>query len=326
MSKRSTTISSLFAVPLAAESHAPAVGRVASGSVNAMRSSFSEIERENEELRQRFESGTFVVELDPNLIEPSPTADRFVDNDTQAFEVLKSSIAERGQEVPILVREHPLKPGFYQSAYGHRRVRAARELALQVKAIVKALSDEDLTISQGIENAAREDLSFIERATFALRIEQKGFDRSVIQKALAVDRAGVSKFIAVATAIPFWLIEAIGPAHAIGRPRWMALAELLQAKSAQVPGLEQFVLKGAFKALASDARFISVLAQLTKKSAAPPAEAIFSSSGKTLATLEKSKRGLKLKFVANLDPQFTDYLCAQMPEIYAQWERSARQA
>lgn len=325
MSKRSTTISSLFALPVAAESHAPGVGRVASGSVNAMRSSFSEIERENEELRERIESGTFVVELDTKLIEPSPTADRFIDSDTQAFEALKSSIAERGQEVPILVREHTSKPGFYQIAYGHRRVRAARELGLPVKAIIKNLSDEDLTISQGIENAAREDLSFIERAIFALRIEQKGFDRSVIQKALAVDRAGASKFIAVATAIPFWLIEAIGPAHAIGRPRWLALAELLQAKSAQVPGLEQFVQEGSFKALASDARFMSVLAQLTKKLAAPPAKAIFAANGKALATMETPKSGLKLNFDAKLDPQFTDYLCAQLPEIFAKWEQIAGQ-
>jgi ParB family chromosome partitioning protein len=45
-------------------------------------------------------------------------------------------------------------------------------------------------------------LSFIERAAFALTLEEAGFQRSVIQSALSIDRAEVSKLIAVAKAVP----------------------------------------------------------------------------------------------------------------------------
>ena len=48
-----------------------------------------------------------MVEIDPSLIDPSPLADRFRDDDDSSFEALKQSIAQRGQEVPILIREHP---------------------------------------------------------------------------------------------------------------------------------------------------------------------------------------------------------------------------
>jgi ParB family chromosome partitioning protein len=72
------------------------------------------------------------------------------------------------------LRAHSTAPGRYQTAFGHRRVRAARVLARPVKAIVRTLSDDELIIAQGVENSAREDLSFIERAVFALRLENAG--------------------------------------------------------------------------------------------------------------------------------------------------------
>ncbi len=142
MNKRSDTIKSLFMVtpeaPLSADNRTAA--RVASGPVRSMRESFSGIERENELLRQKMAAGTLVLEIDPVLIDPSPVSDRFVDSDGASFEALKASINLRGQEVPVLVREHPDTPGRYQTAYGHRRIRAARELGRSVRAIVKTLS------------------------------------------------------------------------------------------------------------------------------------------------------------------------------------------
>ena len=53
------------------------------------------------------------------------------------------------------------KEGFYQVAYGHRRVRATAILGIKVRAIVRDLTDAELVIAQGQENNARQDLSFI---------------------------------------------------------------------------------------------------------------------------------------------------------------------
>lgn len=48
--------------------------------------------------------------------------------------------------------------GFYQAAYGHRRLCAARELGIPVKAIVRVLDDHALVMAQGKENAERRNL------------------------------------------------------------------------------------------------------------------------------------------------------------------------
>lgn len=175
--------------------HPPA--RVSSGAVRSLKDTFSGVEKDYQELREKLAGGTVAIEIDPATVDPSPLADRFSDGDPQSFELLKQSIAERGQEIPILVREHPSEPGRYQSAYGHRRVRVLRELGRPVKAYVKILTDEDLVVAQGIENSAREDLSFIERAVFAMRLEEGGFKRAVVQAALSIDRAEASKLVAV---------------------------------------------------------------------------------------------------------------------------------
>ena len=82
-----------------------------------------------------------------------------------------------GQQVPILVRPHPEIEGRYQIAYGHRRARAARELGRPVRAVVRQMSDAELVVAQGQENSARRDLSFIERALYAAKLERAGFDR-----------------------------------------------------------------------------------------------------------------------------------------------------
>ena len=199
MSKRTDTIKSLFTAPhtapLSADNNAPPPARVSAGAVRSLKDSFSEVEKENQALRDKLAAGVTIIEVDPWLVDPSPVADRFRDDDANADEVLKQSIAQRGQEVPILMRENPIKPGRFQSAYGHRRVRITRELGILVKAILKPLSDEELVIAQGLENGPREDLSFIERAMFAMHIEDAGHKRSVVQDALAIDRAEASKLI-----------------------------------------------------------------------------------------------------------------------------------
>src|SRR5690606_22555666 len=139
-----------------------ALPRVTSGAVRSLKDTFSEAERDYQLLRDQLASGSVALKLDTALIDPSPFADRFEEDDLQSFEMLKQSLSSHGQEVPILVREHPQAAGRFQCAYGHRRLRALAELGLPVNAYVRPLSDEALVLAQGIENSAREDLSFIE--------------------------------------------------------------------------------------------------------------------------------------------------------------------
>ena len=90
----------------------------------------------------------------------------------------------------------------YQVAYGHRRREAAAELGVAVKAIVRAMSDTELVVAQGKENAERRNLSFIERALFAAHLESRGFDRATLNAALGVHTAEMTRLLAVAAAVP----------------------------------------------------------------------------------------------------------------------------
>jgi ParB family transcriptional regulator, chromosome partitioning protein len=328
MNKRTESIRSMFSVSheeaSPVDNKPPMLPRVSSGAVRSLRDTFSGVERENEELRARLASGQVVVELDPNLIDPSPLADRFREQETAPFEALKASIRERGQEIPILVREHPEVPGRYQSAYGHRRVRAAQELAIRVRAHVRELSDEDLVVAQGLENSAREDLSFIERAVFAAKLEDAGFQRSVIQTALSVDRAEVSKLVSVARAIPGDVVEAVGRAPKVGRGRWQALADAM-TEAAPRRRARSAIKTEKFAELSSDARFLAMLSAANKSDDAVSnsSRSITSAIGTEIARVVFTETQIKLTVSLAGNEGFATFLVDKLPELFDAYAKTA---
>lgn len=328
MSKRTDTIRSLFTAPqaetLSADNTSNAAPRVASGSVRSLQDSFSTFERENEELRIRLLSGSVVIEVDPSLIDSSPVTDRFAGADDSSFEALKTSIRERGQEIPILIREHPAKLGRYQTAYGHRRVRAARELGRPVRAIIRALSDEDLVVAQGVENSARQDLSFIERAVFAMRLEDAGHERSIVQEALSIDRAEASKLLSVARTVPADVIDAIGRASKVGRGRWQSLADALNTPAA-LNRIRAAVSEPGFTDRDSDAKFLFILSAATKTETArsnSDTRAIVAPSGVKIARVLQTERELKVAIDRTAQAGFATFLVDQLPDLFNAYLRT----
>ncbi|MDQ0458330.1 plasmid partitioning protein RepB [Rhizobium paknamense] len=301
----------------------PTSPRVASGAVKSMKDTLTGIEQENAEMRRLLAEGGKPVDLDPALIDPSPFADRFDQDNKAALEQLKQSIAENGQEIPILVRPHPHASGRYQIAYGHRRVRAARELGIPVKAFSREMDDHSLVMAQGIENSAREDLSFIERAAFAYRLEKASFQRAAIQAALAIDRAEAAKLIAVAEAVPQWLMDAIGPAPKVGRPRWQELAELLKSTDAE-KRLRKLCEDSTFQHKASDDRFKVALAtakrQAENESVNTPIIAR-SRDGTEIASLARSGKQCRIAIDRTQNEAFAEYLMTRLPGIYDEFNK-----
>jgi len=319
MNKRTDHIRSLFARPpgsmLSADNTSAQGTRVASGSVKAVKDALSGIERENEELRRQLIGQGAVVELDTALIDPSPVVDRFTSENDVAYELLRQSIQSQGQEVPVLLRPHPDRSGRYQIAYGHRRVRAARELGVPVKATIRPLTNEQLVVAQGLENSAREDLSFIERALFAARLEVGGYSRAVIQQALTIDRAEASKLISVASAIPEQVSEAIGKAPKIGRGRWLQFVEALKGEGASQRVAAQ-IKRAEFQRLPSDERFSALLEAALPKSPAEEASTVKTREGQVVASVKETRRGISLTIETSQTGGFGALLKARLPELY----------
>jgi ParB family chromosome partitioning protein len=272
-------------------------------------------------LERQIVSGDMVHDLDPLQVEPSFVEDRLARTADPEFRRLVDSIATTGQQVPILVRPHPDHSGKYQVAYGHRRLSACSELGRPVKALVRVLSNAELVVAQGKENAERRNLSFIERAMFARHLEEQGFERGTIQTALAVHPAEMTRLLSVARSIPAPIIDAIGSAPRAGRPRWMELATLLGAAKAQ-DTITDLVSSPAFRKASTDARFDLAIEKLRgKHDPAELAPTFKDSSGTTVVRTERTSTALRLIVDLKLAPGLDEYLLTVLPEIIAGFPR-----
>lgn len=240
------------------------------GVVGAMSESFEAMAADLREAKEKLEAGDLVVEIPTDLIDPSFITDRLGDGGD--MEEFVASIRDHGQRTPVLLRPHPESEGRYQIAFGHRRYRALKILGRPVKAMVKPLTDDELVVAQGQENQSRLDLSYIERAIFAARLEARKFQRDVICSALNVDKTEVSRMISVATGLPDELIEAIGPAQKTGRRKWMDLAKAVEQLDWQSEKDRILTACRQGSAADSDERFDLVLRSLSRPPPAPGAD------------------------------------------------------
>jgi ParB family chromosome partitioning protein len=310
--------------------------RSSSGAVKAMGLTLGGMSREIEDarrLKESFEGSLRVVEIDPALVESSFVEDRLshasgLDED---FETLVESIRQNGQQVPVLVRPHPEKPGHYQTAYGHRRLRAALRIGKPVQAIIRELSDVELVLAQGKENTERRDLSFIERAFFAHNLVERGFERGLVQDALSIDKAEMTRFLQVAAGVPHMIVRAIGPAPKIGRPRWLRFAELLKSSEAQAAALKEITVE-AFNAADSNTRFNRIFERLLKRIEPTPIQArkTASSADKksggagSIAQLHSDKGRHVLTFAEHMPQGFAEFVTGELDALLARYNSRSR--
>ncbi|MDQ0456498.1 plasmid partitioning protein RepB [Rhizobium paknamense] len=304
--------------------------RSASGAIKAMGLTLSSITREAEEarvLRQALEEGERVVSLETDRIDGSFISDRLSDQerDDPDFLTLVDSIRESGQQVPILVRRHPGDAERYQVAYGHRRLNAAKRLGIAVKALIRPLSDDELVLAQGKENAERRNLTFIERALFAKALSDRGFDRKVIGDALSVQKSELSRLIQVAESVPDRFARAVGPAPKAGRERWMALGQLLASEQGQEKAAD-VIASDLFRGAATDERFQMLFERLSQKKAVEKSEGddIRGPDGKVFARFGRQGRRIRIEFLAEADPGFVEHFADRMAAAYREFLQESK--
>ncbi len=257
-----------------------------------------------------------ITEVAADMIDDAGLTDR-LDEDPDGIAALMESIRSYGQQVPVLVRHHANVEGRYEVVYGRRRVAALKRLGQPVKVMIRELSDRELVIAQGQENAARKDLTFIEKANFAAQMQAGGYDRAVICDALHVDKTVISRMLQVAQAVPDRLIRAIGAAPAIGRDRWLLLARRLEGRS-----LSELLALASGDT--SDARFESLFAGLAE-APAPAAEAkpaattepLTGADGAALGDIRRRKDGTVLTLRGTQG--FDDWLLSRIEDLHRAW-------
>jgi len=272
-----------------------------------------------EEIELKLAEGQSIVEIDPALVDSSFVSDRMelADDLHRAF---VDQVRAHGQQVPILVRPKPGRTDRFEVAYGHRRLRAARDLGRNVRAVVRQLSDEQLVVAQGQENNARADLTFIERARFAARLEDRKFSREIIMAALTVDKAALSRMISIASRVPPDIIEAIGPAPAYGRHRWQELTDLLEAADSRARA-RKLIETQEFKGLATDKRFEAVHRNLSAQAPRARSEPWSADDGTRLVRVTETDKKLTLAFDNRVAPDFGEFVRGRLQALYDEYKR-----
>lgn len=311
----------------------PATSGSMSGAVKSMQQTFSAVEAENERLRAQLQSGASAVELDPASVVPAFVRDRMDFEENPEFAGFVEGIRREGQKLPILVRPLPDHPGQYQIAYGHRRHRACQIIGIPVRAIVMQMTDEELVVAQGIENAERENPSFIEQALYASDLKKRGFSRETIARALGRNEekglAYISMLTATANAVPEALARRIGPAPATGRPKWEKLGAFF--KDQKLPSDTNSALNGLvgsekFRALASDERFTAVMRVLDRSSrptnASEPAEIDLGHG--VVVTTKRTPKAMQISIPHAPVAGLSTWLVERLPTLLEEFKHSER--
>lgn len=245
-------------------------------------------------------------DIDPEKIKMSRFADRLDISDN--LDELKRSIAESGQQVPVLLR----KVGEdYEVVYGRRRVMACRQLGIQVRAMVVEMAEEEALIAQGLENAARLENSYIERALFVAQIIDAGYTNVTVEKAIGVEETQASRMRGIVRDIPRGLINAIGPAHGAGRRQWEDLRKYVNA----LPDVSDEDFVGFVRTdMGSAERLKALLAELkVKANPSVPSAAPLETSAPRIV------RGKRKISISDVPEEFITHLEAEMPTIFERW-------
>jgi len=270
-----------------------------------------------------------IRELDPALIDdwgPKDRLDGFTavnsEDDGDGFETLKSSVKDGGQQVPILVRRAGTE-GRFEIIYGRRRLRACRELGLKVRANVQDLDDATALLAKGLENAARRNLSFYEKARFAAVIQAAGHNTKTVRQVLSLSASGLSHLTKVTDNIPDDVGDQIGAAPKSGRPKWTALAEAFASK--KVNASSSFAILSKLSAeLSSDDRLEQLMREITRRGARPsegreatPVPGVTIKSGRGSIAMSIKRAGENAAFAEWLDRELEDIIKKSYQEFTA---------
>ncbi|MFP7674533.1 plasmid partitioning protein RepB [Marivita sp. S0852] len=286
------------------------------GAVGALQSSLTKLQE------------NAVQDIAAHLIDDAGVEDRLaIDPDAQAQ--LKQSLETYGQQVPVLLRPNAEKPGRFEIVYGRRRLAALRDLGMPVKAMVRTLDDEALVLAQGQENTARQDLSFIEKASFATQLQQADYDRQTIAAALSIDLPMVSRLLKVGAELPLEFLRRIGSAPGIGRDRWTALVKLFTDDPTSRRRAYEMSRSAGFSDLGSDDRFEKVYtaAATKRRTADTPAAAkprtLRNADGTALADIRSTRRGVTLNIPARdgFDTWIAEQAETLISDLHARWQK-----
>lgn len=205
---------------------------------------------------------------------------------------LAESLRLNGQQVPVLLRPSREHDGKFEVIYGRRRILACREAGLSVKALIRTMDDGQALLAKGLENSARTDLSFYERARFAKAISEQGYGNEELLKALSISKNTLSQLNRTTKHVPDGVGDLIGAAPKAGRPRWDALSDAFRDKLIDTESAKR-VLSELPADMSSDDRLNYLLKVASAKTKSKPAKPL-ERKIKTGVTMKSNDKAITL--------------------------------
>ena len=183
-----------------------------------------------------------LLQLPMDRIIPNPYQPRRRFDET-ALRELAQSIQTQGMIQPLIVRQSPSRPGFYELIAGERRWRAIQYTAIrQVEAVVKQIEDQDVLEVSLLENIQRENLTPVEEAScYRDLLELHGYTQEELARRIGKDRSTIANLIRLLQLSPAIQNDLEESRLTIGHSR--ALLSLPSAKT-QLQFREQILKNG----------------------------------------------------------------------------------
>lgn len=272
-------------------------------------------------------SAEALVRLDPALIDEPLPADRDARSFTDgAFEALKASIEERGQDTPVTVRA---KGARFELAAGRRRLAACRALGRPVLARVLPLDDEAMLGLQYRENAERTDVTAYERARWLAALAKRGWSTTRLAALTGLSQPSIVDYLRLGR-----LPEAV--LDRVGDPRLLTLADgrRLQAILSTGPEALGRILGALDEASGRPprerlARALRTAHRRGSAGAAPlRGRIVLDPAGRKLVTISRSGNQWLYRWAPEVDDAAIAWIAEQLSGLLAGWTagRAGREA
>ncbi|NRP51478.1 hypothetical protein XMM354_003276 [Aliiroseovarius sp. xm-m-354] len=176
-------------------------------------------------------------------------------------------------------------------------------------------------MSQAIENIAREDLTYIERARLAVRmVDEAQLAPADIDTAFSCGKTDRSRYLKIGRGVPDDILSYIGKAPGIGRPRWEKLVSHIETDKAALRLMREALAAANAEdgslatsddrfALLFNAAFHTAPTSKPSNSKTPDSEEIWiTSHDKPVGTIKQTGSGIQVTLRNSPRPGFLDWL------------------
>ncbi len=262
----------------------------------------------SEENHDNTDNKDTVYSIDTGLIDNWLFSDR-TNNDLGDIDGLSDELVKIGQQQPCITREHPEKNGRYELIAGERRWRAAKKAGIDLKVLIKDISDKEAFYIQATENNNRKDLSdFSKGMNYHKAIQDNLTTAKDLSQTLNKSKQYISALLSFPS-IPQAIIESIGDMTRISASTGERIKQLSQKGEDYqnaIISLSDKLAQGSLGRTMLDKAVLNIVSKKEHRKITNESLKIKTNDGRHIFTIRKDNNSLpSLHFPKEINDLFT---------------------